>query len=110
MTAVVLPPGQLTCKQPLVHGRQAAALFLAVGPDEFLVAGTGDAQITFSSDNRDASIVGIESIDEVFLRRGGQVPGRRMNGDESNQGQALRLHAGDLTQGKIYRVRLYRHH
>ena len=87
-----------------------SALFLQTGPDEFLVAGGGDGQITFSSDTPGLPIVGIESIDEQFVQAdGGFVAGRRLNGDENSQGQSLRLNADDLAQGKLHRVRLYRY-
>src|SRR5580698_982858 len=90
-------------------GARLAAIFLQTGPNEFLVAGSGDAQIAFSTDNPGPPIVGIESIDEEFFLNGGWAPGRRLNGDEDSQGQALRLYATDLAQGRIYRVRLYRY-
>ncbi len=86
-----------------------AAMFLQQGPNEFLVVGSGDGQVTFSTDKPGLPIVGIESIDEEFYQNGAWVPGRRMNGDESSQGQALRLSAGDAAQGRVYRVRLYRY-
>jgi hypothetical protein len=86
-----------------------AAMFLQTGPNEFIVVGSGDAQITFSTDQPGLPIVGIESIDEEFFESGVWVPGRRLNGDENSQGQALKLHATDLAQGRIYRVRLYRY-
>lgn len=91
-------------------GRRIAAMFLQTGPNEFLVAGSGDAQITFSTDKPDPPLVGIESIDEEFFQNGAWVPGRRLNGDENSQGQALRMYATDQSQGKIYKVRLYRYH
>ena len=84
-------------------------MFLQTGPNEFLVIGSGDAQITFSTDKPGPPIVGIESIDEEFFENGAWVPRRRLNGDENSQGQALRLYATDLAQGKIYKVRLYRY-
>lgn len=90
-------------------GARLAAIFLQTGPNEFLVAGSGDAQIAFSTDKPGPPIVGIESIDEEFFLNGGWAPGRRLNGDEDSQGQALRLYATDLAQGRIYRVRLYRY-
>jgi hypothetical protein len=90
-------------------GTRLAAMFLQTGPNEFLVTGTGDAQITFSTDKPGPPIVGIVSIDEQSFENGVLVPGRRLNGDENSQGQALRLYATDLAQGKIYRVRLYRY-
>ena len=90
-------------------GARVGAMFLQTGPNEFLVIGSGDAQITFSTDKPGSPIVGIESIDEEFFENGSWVPRRRLNGDENSQGQALRLYATDLAQGKIYRVRLYRY-
>lgn len=86
-----------------------SAMFLQTGSNEFLVVGSGDAQITFSSDKPGLPIVGIESIDEQFYRDGKWITGRRMNGDESSQGQSLRLNGSDLAQGRMYKVRLYRY-
>ncbi len=91
-------------------GARVAALFIQLSPDEFLVVGSGDAQVTFSSGRPGAPNTGIESIDEEFFTNGAWVPGRRLNGDESSQGQALRLYSSDSTQGRIYRVRLYQYH
>jgi hypothetical protein len=84
-------------------------MFIQTGPNEFLVTGSGDAQITFSTDKPGPPIVGIESIDEEFFENGAWLPRRRLNGDENSQGQALKISATDLAQGKIYRVRLYRY-
>lgn len=86
-----------------------SALFLQNGPNEFLVTGSGDAQVSFSTDKPGFPLVGIESIEEEFFENGSWVAGRRLNGDENSQGQALRLHATDLAQGRIYKVRLYRY-
>ena len=91
-------------------GTRLAAMFIQNSPNEFLIVGSGDAQITFSTDKAGLPIVGIESIDEEFYENGAWVSRRRLNGDEDSQGQALRLYATDLAQGKIYRVRLYRYH
>jgi beta-galactosidase GanA len=90
-------------------GARLAAMFIQTGPNEFIVSGSGDAQISFSTDTTGPPIVGIQSIDEEFFENGAWVARRRMNGDENSQGQALRLHATDLGQGKVYRVRLYRY-
>ena len=88
---------------------RVAAMFLQTAPDEFLVVGAGDAQITFSTDKPGLPIVGIESIDEEFFENGSWAPRRRLNGDENSQGQALKLYSTDLAQGRVYRVRLYRY-
>jgi hypothetical protein len=86
-----------------------AAMFLQTSPDEFLVIGSGDAQLSFATDRPGAPMVGIESIDEQLLRGGQIVAGRRLNGDETGQGQSLRLFSKDAADRKIYRVRLYRY-
>jgi hypothetical protein len=90
--------------------RRVGALFIQTAPAEFLVIGSGDAQISFSADSPGPPIVGIASIDEEFFENGAWTPGRRLNGDESSQGQALRLRETDLARGRIYKVRLYRYH
>jgi len=94
---------------PSGAGSRIGALFIQTGPAEFLVIGSGDAQIAFSADSPGPPIVGIESIDEEFFENGTWTPGRRLNGDESSQGQALRLQGADLARGRIYKVRLYRY-
>ncbi|WP_375189011.1 GH35 family beta-galactosidase [Sphingobium yanoikuyae] len=88
---------------------RVAAMFLQTGPDEFIVVGAGDMQVNFTTDRPGPPIVGIESIDEQILKDGAVVTGRRLNGDESGQGQSLRLSSSDATEGKVYRVRLYRY-
>jgi hypothetical protein len=91
------------------QGARVAAMFIQTGANEFLVVGSGVGQITFSTDKPGPPIVGIESIDEEFFENGAWVLRRRLNGDESSQGQALKLQPSDLAQGRIYRVRLYRY-
>ena len=91
------------------QGARVAAMFIQTGANEFLVVGSGVGQITFSTDKPGPPIVGVESIDEEFFENGAWVLRRRLNGDESSQGQALKLQPSDLAQGRIYRVRLYRY-
>ena len=93
----------------VASGARAGALFIQTGANEFLVVGSGDAVVTFSVDTPGPPIVGIESIDEEFFENGAWTPRRRLNGDENSQGQALRLRASDVAEGRIYRVRLYRY-
>jgi hypothetical protein len=94
---------------PSNAGSRIGTMFLQTGPNEFLVVGSGDAQITFTSDKPGPPIVGIESVDEEYFENGTWTPRRRLNGDENSQGQAVRLYASDMAQGRIYRVRLYRY-
>jgi beta-galactosidase GanA len=88
---------------------RTGVLLIQQSPDEFLISGVGDAQLSFTSDKPGPPIVGIESIDEHFFRNGTWKAGRRLNGDENGQGQILRIYPTDLNEGRIYRVRLYRY-
>jgi hypothetical protein len=88
---------------------RVAAMFIQLDADDFLVAGSGDAMIAFSAETPGLPNVGIESIDEEFYENGSRAPLRRMNGDESSQGHALRIYSTDLAQGRIFRIRLYRY-
>jgi hypothetical protein len=87
---------------------RAAVMFLAVGADEYIVAGSGNLQITFAAHSPGLPFAGIASIDEEVLADGQWSRGRRLNGDEDAQGQLLRLNGADA-QAIIYRVRLYRY-
>ena len=98
------PDGKL---DPLAR---VAAMFVQSGPDEFTVVGAGDMQLSFTTDRPGAPIAGIESIDEHFVGADGKVrTGRRLNGDETGQGQGLRLFSTDAADRKTYRLKLYRY-
>jgi hypothetical protein len=88
---------------------RVAAMFLQTDPDAFTVVGSGDAVITFTADTPGPPIVGLDSVDELVLRGGRLVRGRRLNGDENGQGQVLRLHAKDAAEGRVHEVKLYRY-
>jgi hypothetical protein len=107
-TMTVTRPANGTLDAPAAAAR-ASALFLQTGPNEYIVAGSGSALVTFSASTPGLPIVGIESIDEESFDGAQWVLGRRLNGDENSQGQVLKLNAGDSAQGRIYRVRLYRY-
>ena len=80
------------------------ALLIQLGPNEFLVAGTG-VTVTFAPGGG-AGHAGIESIWEGRFEGGQWRPGRLLNGDESHQGRHVRLPLGSFS---IQRVRLYRY-
>jgi len=86
---------------PGAHG----GLIVQLGPDEFLVVGTGMI-VTFGVRNGNA-LAGIESIWEGNYVNGVWTPGRNLNGDDSNQGRHLRMPTDKMT---IRRVRLYQYH
>ena len=87
---------------PGAHG----GLIIQMGPNDFLVAGTGMV-ITFATNGKPANLAGIDSIWEGSFVNGTWTPGRELNGDDDNQGRYLRMPAGEFT---IRRLRLYRYH
>jgi hypothetical protein len=87
---------------------RAGALFIALGPDEYLAAGSGPVSVTFSPNTPGPPIAGIASIDEGAFVNGRWTPGRRLNGDENSQGKAMRIGTLGRT-GSIQRVKLYRY-
>ena len=94
-----------------VLGAQAAdsvsgGLVIAVGPDEFIFAGTG-LVVTFEPNSAADPIVGILSVEEGKYVNGQWTPGRRLNGDQTHQGRHLRLPSGrfDIQRIKLYRYR-----
>ncbi len=94
------------------------AIAMAVGPDEYVVAGM-DTQVTFVPNSSKNETAGLLSVAEGTYVSGRWIPGRRLNGDEvqlrydlsvaaeSNQsGAGLRFPAGGPT---IQRVKLHRY-
>jgi hypothetical protein len=88
---------------------RVAVLVIQESIDQFLVAGSGGAVVSFSPNSNGAPNAGIASTDEETLVDGKWVWLRRLNGDENGQGQVLRVNAGGLGRPTIYRVRLYRY-
>jgi len=84
---------------PGAHG----GFIIQTGPDEFLIAGTG-MYLYLGTTGIDDPIAGIETADEGQFVNGRWVPGRRLNGDETNQGRYLFVPSGKFS---IMRVKLY---
>ena len=82
---------------------RCGGLIIMTAPEEFLIAGSGIV-VTFQTPLQDGSVAGIDAIDEVSLRGGKWVAGRRLNGDEDHQGRHAYLRGGEYG---IQRVRLY---
>ncbi len=79
-------------------------LIVATGPDSFLGAGKG-FRVGFHVRQPGAKKVGLVAIDEGTYQNGRFVPGRRLNGDESDQGEFWRF---DERTIQIERAMLYR--
>lgn len=79
-------------------------IIIAVSPDEFYVAGTG-VVVTFRS-TIEGKRAGILSVDEGRFENGKWMPGRRMNGDQDNQGRYVRI---PMNEYEIQKVELYQY-
>jgi beta-galactosidase GanA len=88
-------------QQPAPHG-----IFIATGPDEFYMAGSGLA-VTFQANTPGPPTVGLATVEEGQFVDGRWVPGRRLAGDDTGQGNNISLPAG--ANARILRVTLYRY-
>jgi beta-galactosidase GanA len=87
------------------HGAETGfGLIMATGKDEFLGVGKG-FRVSFKPESAGAPQVGIAAVDEGSFEDGKWLPGRRLNGDENDQGKAWRF---DSRQVKTEEVTLYR--
>jgi len=86
------------------HAESGFGMIMADGPDEFLGVGKG-FRVSFTPRSATAQQVGIAAVDEGTFEDGKWVPGRRLNGDENDQGKGWRF---DSRQVRTERVRLYR--
>ncbi|HTV82224.1 MAG TPA: DUF5597 domain-containing protein [Acidobacteriaceae bacterium] len=89
-------------------GRQTESgfgLIMAMGKDEFLGAGEG-FMVTFTQQPESGPQIGIAAITEGKYENGQWIPGRRLNGDENDQGAHWQFSpAGE----SIERITLYRY-
>ena len=86
------------------HSTAGFGLIMASGPDEFLGAGKG-FRVSFTP-RSDSQQVGIASVDEGTFTDGKWIPGRRLNGDENDQGKGWRFdprHLG-IEKAKLYKI------
>jgi len=82
----------------------AFGLIMATGNGEFLGAGKG-FRVTFMPNPRTGPHVGIAYVEEGDFKDGKWIPGRRLNGDEDDQGEAWRFnpHAQSIEKIVLYR-------
>jgi hypothetical protein len=90
----------------------AAAIFIATGPDEYFAAGSG-VTVTFSPNTPGPPLAGLATVEEGAFVNGRWVPGRRLNGDDSDEGNFLMLERSGCCwppgAKSIQRVTLYRY-
>lgn len=86
------------------HAENGFGMILTAGPNAFLGVGKG-FRVHFTPRDPNAQRVGIGTIDEGRYDKGSWVPGRRLNGDENDQGEYWRFDPRDV---KTEKVTLYR--
>ena len=81
----------------------AAALFIAVGPDEYFAVGD-NVSVTFSANTPGPAHVGLGTVEEGTFVNGRWIPSRQLAGDETGQGDnlSLRNHPVDRIPGDCY--------
>ena len=87
-----------------LHAEKGFGLIMATGPDEFVGAGTG-FRVSFATRSSVSFRVGLAWVDEGRFQDNKWVPGRRLNGDENDQGNYWRF---DQSQLKIEKAVLYK--
>ena len=76
-----------------IFGQNASigyGVIIATGPEEFVGAGSG-FRVAFSAKTPGPHVTTVGSVDEGTFLNGKWIPGRRLNGDENDQGQYWRV-------------------
>src|ERR1019366_170958 len=68
----------------------AGAIFIATGPDEYYVAGFG-VSVAFAPNTPGLPLAGLDTVEEGAFVNGRWVPGRRLAGDSTIEGDCLEL-------------------
>jgi hypothetical protein len=80
----------------------AAAILIAVGPDEYDVAGNG-VTVAFSPSTPGPPLAGLGTVEEGKFVNGRWVSGRQLAGDETGQGDYLSLRSLGIQHVTLYR-------
>jgi beta-galactosidase GanA len=107
-TSVEMNGYRLDVSLDQIFETEAAAgygIVIALGEDEFLGAGSG-FRVSFSLKAAGATRAGIGSIEEGTFSGGLWTPGRRLNGDENDQGRYWRFAPKRIN---IEKARVYRY-
>jgi hypothetical protein len=82
----------------------SAAIFIATGPDEYFVAGSG-VSVKFTPNTPGPEVDGLATVEEGAFVDGRWVPGRRLAGDDTAQGQGFSLRDKGIQRVTLYRYR-----
>ena len=88
--AFVRPMAERPGEPPPEPPTLAGAIFIATGSDEYFAAGFG-VSVGFSPNTPGPPLVGLETVEEGTFVNGRWVPGRRLAGDDTIEGDCLEL-------------------
>jgi hypothetical protein len=94
----------LTQPTPIPPNTFASAIFIASGPDEYYVAGSG-VILTFSPATPGPPLAGLATVEEGSFVNGRWVPGRLEAGDSTDEGQSIRIAWAPGSWVPVYRQR-----
>jgi len=106
LEAAYITPRRIAGEPPPQGSRTpAVAIFIAAGPDEYYAAGSG-LTVSFSPNTPGPQLAGLATVEEGAFVKGRWVPGRRLEGDDSDEGQFLMLGSKKAIQHfTLYRYR-----
>ena len=94
----------LTQPTPIPPNTFGSAIFIASGPDEYYVAGSGII-LTFSPATPGPPMAGLATVEEGSFVNGRWVPGRLMAGDSTEEGESIRIPWAPGSWVPVYRQR-----
>ena len=96
---------RLSERRSVINVDDAFGLIIMTGPDQFHIAGSR-ALVDFRTSDYPQEKVGIGPVEEGVFLEGKWAPGRRLNGDETFRGHAVKLPADEIG---IQKVTVYRY-
>jgi hypothetical protein len=94
----------LTQPTPIPPNTYAAAIFIAAGPDEYFVTGSG-VTVTFSPNTPGPPLAGLATVEEGSFVNGRWVPGRMLAGDSTEEGESITMSWAPGSWVPFYRQR-----
>jgi len=94
----------LTQPTPIPPNTFGSAIFIAAGPDEYYVAGSG-VILSFSPNTPGPPLAGLATVKEGSFVGGHWIPGRLMAGDSTEEGESIRLPWAPGSWVPVYRQR-----
>jgi hypothetical protein len=82
----------------------ATAVLIATGPDEYFIIGNSFS-VTFTANAPGPQLVGLGTVEEGSFLDGRWIPGRRLAGDDTAQGEFPTVRVRNAMRVTLYRYR-----